>query len=114
MAVLKRVAPIFGAQDVDAALAFYRRLGFRVRAYPGGGYGFVARDDVEIHVDQLPEGAAASGQAYIWVDDADEVAATCRSAGADVRPPEDTPWGQHEGALVDPDGNVIRFGSPIG
>ena len=26
--------------------------------------------------------------------------------------PEDTEWGQHEGALVDPDGNVIRFGSP--
>ncbi len=27
--------------------------------------------------------------------------------------PEDTDWGQHEGAVVDPDGNVLRFGSPI-
>jgi uncharacterized glyoxalase superfamily protein PhnB len=27
--------------------------------------------------------------------------------------PEDTEWGQHEGALVDPDGNVLRFGSPM-
>jgi hypothetical protein len=26
----------------------------------------------------------------------------------------DTEWGQHEGAVVDPDGNVIRFGSPVG
>jgi len=28
--------------------------------------------------------------------------------------PEDTEWGQHEGAVVDPDGNVLRFGSPLG
>jgi hypothetical protein len=27
--------------------------------------------------------------------------------------PEDTEWGQREGALADPDGNVLRFGSPI-
>jgi hypothetical protein len=27
--------------------------------------------------------------------------------------PEDTEWGMHEGAVVDPDGNVIRLGSPI-
>ena len=35
------------------------------------------------------------------------------AVGADVHMPEDTEWGQHEGALVDPDGNVLRFGSPI-
>ena len=34
-------------------------------------------------------------------------------APTDVRPPEDTEWGQHEGVLIDPDGNMIRFGSPI-
>ena len=51
--------------------------------------------------------------AYLFVDDADRVAADWKSAGAEVHPPEDTEWGQHEGALVDPDGNVIRFGSPI-
>jgi hypothetical protein len=27
--------------------------------------------------------------------------------------PVDTEWGQHEGSVVDPDGNVIRFGSPM-
>lgn len=36
-----------------------------------------------------------------------------RSAGADVRAPEDTEWHQHEGVVIDPDGNVIRFGSPM-
>jgi glyoxalase/bleomycin resistance protein/dioxygenase superfamily protein len=52
--------------------------------------------------------------AYLYVTDADALAAEWRAAGAEVHGPEDTPWGQHEGALVDPDGNIIRFGSPIG
>jgi len=30
-----------------------------------------------------------------------------------VGPLEDTPWGQHEGVMIDPDGNIIRFGSPL-
>jgi uncharacterized glyoxalase superfamily protein PhnB len=54
-----------------------------------------------------------SGGAYLFVDDADDLAAEWRSAGVEVHPPEDTAWGQHEGAMVDPDGNVIRFGSPL-
>ena len=36
-----------------------------------------------------------------------------RDLDADMRLPEDTEWGQREGVLVDPDGNVIRFGSPM-
>jgi hypothetical protein len=35
-------------------------------------------------------------------------------AGAEVHGPVDTEWRQHEGAVVDPDGNVLRFGSPMG
>jgi uncharacterized glyoxalase superfamily protein PhnB len=36
-----------------------------------------------------------------------------QTAGLDVNMPEATEWGQHEGAVVDPDGNVLRFGSPL-
>jgi uncharacterized glyoxalase superfamily protein PhnB len=51
--------------------------------------------------------------AYLFVDDADQLASAWAAAGADVRTPEDTAWGQHEGVVLDPDGNIIRFGSPI-
>jgi uncharacterized glyoxalase superfamily protein PhnB len=51
--------------------------------------------------------------AYLFVEDADALARTWLAAGADVRLPQDTEWGQHEGVLVDPDGNVIRVGSPM-
>ena len=112
MATAHRIAPIFSVRDLDAALDFYQRLGFSVRAYAGGGYGFAHLDGLEIHVG-VPAKDHHPGSAYLFVDDADQLAAAWRAAGAEVHTPEDTEWGQHEGALVDLDGNVIRFGSPI-
>ena len=112
---LERIAPIFGVRDVDAALDHYRRLGFETRKYDGGDeYGFITRDGVEIHLGFDPSWNPESRHtAYLFVDDADALAREWREAGAEVHGPEDTEWGQHEGALVDPDGNVIRFGSPM-
>jgi len=115
MAVLQRVAPAFPVRDVRASLAHYDRLGFATREYVGGDYGYATRDGIEIHLGLAPARAEQSPRhsAYVWVDDADELAQEWRAAGAEVHGPEDTEWGQHEGAHVDPDGNVIRFGSPI-
>jgi hypothetical protein len=112
---LKRIAPVFAVREVTQSLALYHRLGFATREYDRGGYGFAVRDGVELHLGQLPvdDPRAIRGTAYVWVDDADQLTREWRSAGADVRAPEDTDWGQHEGVLIDPDGNVIRFGSPI-
>jgi catechol 2,3-dioxygenase-like lactoylglutathione lyase family enzyme len=116
MPVVKRAAPIFPVRDLAASLDHYRRLGFSVREYQGGGYGFANRDGIEIHLGVVPDhdSERARHSAYLWVDDADALAHEWLAVGAEVHMPEDTEWGQHEGALVDPDGNVLRFGSPIG
>ena len=115
MATLKRVAPIFPVRDLSASLAHYQRLGFATREYEGGGYGYVTRDGVEIHLGVVSDDhpSSAKHSAYLWVDDADALALAWRAAGAEVHLPEDTDWQQHEGAHVDPDGNVLRFGSPM-
>ncbi len=111
MKALKRIAPIFAVRDLDAAIAHYKRLGFSTRTYEGGGYAFASRDGIEIHLGVVPTADLRTGSAYLFVDDADRLAAEWLAAGVDVHSPEDTEWGQHEGAVVDPDGNVIRFGS---
>jgi catechol 2,3-dioxygenase-like lactoylglutathione lyase family enzyme len=116
MPVVKRAAPIFPVRDLAASLDHYRGLGFTVREHQGGGYGFANRDGIEIHLGVVPDpdSERARHSAYLWVDDADALAREWRAVGAEVHMPEDTEWGQHEGAVVDPDGNVLRFGSPIG
>jgi hypothetical protein len=116
MAVVTRAAPIFPVRDLGASLNHYRRLGFTVREYQGGGYGFANRDGVEIHLGVVPDADSERSRhsAYLWVDDSDELAHEWLAVGAEVHMPEDTEWGQHEGAVVGPDGNVLRFGSPIG
>jgi catechol 2,3-dioxygenase-like lactoylglutathione lyase family enzyme len=114
--VSTRIAPVFPVSDLDAALAYYRKLGFGVRRWRGGGYGFVTFDGAEIHLGVPPDPDARAERratAYLFVADADALARTWLAAGGDVRLPEDTEWGQHEGVLIDADGNVIRFGSPV-
>ena len=112
VAELKRIAPIFPVRDLGVALAHYALLGFTTREYAGGGYGYAARGDVEIHLGTSAN-AAGPASAYLYVDDADDLAHSWRSTGVAVHMPVDTEWGQREGAVFDPDGNVIRFGSPL-
>ena len=109
---LKRFAPIFPVRDLGVALAYYRLLGFRTREYQSGEYGFAVLGDVELHLGVAPQHTTPAS-AYLFVDDAAVLADRWLSAGADVRAPEDTEWGQHEGVVIDPDGNIIRFGSPV-
>ena len=113
MGTLERIAPIFAVRDLEVAMERYRRLGFATRVYEGGDYAFASRDGLEIHLGLVPESRLQTGSAYLWVDDADELAAAWRSTGVEVHSPVDTEWGQHEGAVGVPDGNVIRVGSPI-
>jgi hypothetical protein len=44
--MMERIAPIFAVRDLAAAMDFYERLGFAVRAYRGGGYGFASRGGI--------------------------------------------------------------------
>ena len=110
----ERIAPIFAVHDLGAAMEHYQRLGFAVRAHEAGGYGFASWHGIEIHLGVVSDDDRCTSAAYLFVDDADDLAAASRSAGVELHSPQDTEWGQHEGADVDLDGNVIRFGSPIG
>jgi hypothetical protein len=67
-----------------------------------------------IHLAQA-EGDEIAGQGifYIHRQDADRVAEEWRQAGIEVDGLRDENYGKREGSITDPDGNVIRFGSPI-
>jgi hypothetical protein len=78
-------------RDVATALEFYAGLGFATRAYEGAEYGFAILDDVELHLGGPPHRSEPTPHsAYLYVDDADELADRWMKAGADVRTPVDT------------------------
>ncbi len=99
--------------DMPRAADHYAKLGFEVTNFDAG-YAFADRGKLNLHLELAEEGGppAGAGILYIHCEDAQDVADEWRKAGLEVSGPEDKPWGQNEGSHVDPDGNIIRFGSP--
>jgi DNA-binding MarR family transcriptional regulator len=113
---LRRFSPIFGVRDLAAALAHYAALGFTVSPYEGGTeYGFADRDGTGLHLAADPAHDPARGRAYLYVRDADELYAQWSrpEIGGHTHPVGVMPYGLREGSHRDPDGNLIRFGSPV-
>jgi len=113
-ASLVGVEPIFVVADVPRAVAHYERLGFTT-SHHDSTYAFAHWDDLTIHLAGA-EGnpnQAGGGSLYIHVNDADALAESWRNAGLDVLGPDDYEYGKREGSHRDPDGNLIRFGSPL-
>jgi len=106
------VDPIFAVADMPRAVEHYKRLGFEI-SYHDEGYAFAQRRGLTLHLDLTDSPTPGGGLLYLHVDDADRLAEEWRAAGADVTEPQDFPWGKHEGSQTDPDGNTIRFGSPL-
>lgn len=109
-------AAVLPVGDLTRATAHYRDLGFDVEAYDGdAGYAFAALDDVRLHLAQVVDldPTANTSAVYLYVTDADALYARWRQARVAGRlsPPVDTEYGLREGSHLDPDGNLLRFGS---
>jgi uncharacterized glyoxalase superfamily protein PhnB len=104
--------PIFTVTDVQRAVDHYQRLGFSTSSHDET-YAFAHRDDLTIHLAHRDDPAKGPTALYLHVDDADQLAAAWRQAGMHVTGPEDFDYGKREGSHTDPDGNKLRFGSPL-
>jgi DNA-binding transcriptional MerR regulator len=112
-ATLRQAIPVLASLDIEATQRFYAdKLGFTaVALYPD--YGIVARDGVQIHfwlTDDADIPKATSCR--IDVDGVDQLYDEMRATGV-VHPNgvlTDQPWGLREFAVLDADGNLIKFG----
>lgn len=116
--VFDRLSPVFPVRDIDRAIEHYRKLGFSVRRYEGtDAYAFAERDGIELHLAQVDDLKPKRNMSavYLYVDDADALYREWSTAGIDGRlvEPSDTSYGLREGACLDRDANLIRFGSSI-
>jgi catechol 2,3-dioxygenase-like lactoylglutathione lyase family enzyme len=115
--VAEAVAPILPSRDLRATSAFYERLGYEEQGLWPGEYLIVTRGDIGLHFFHCPQldPYRSIAGCYLYVDDADAFYAqwrAARSAGRLVAP-VDTDYGLREGAHIDPDGNLLRFGSSL-
>ncbi len=111
----RRFSPIFPVRNLAAALAHYSALGFDTFACDGGEeYGFADREGTGLHLAADPD-PAHHASAYLYVRDADALYEewTRPGIGGRTRPVGPTPYKLREGSHTDPDGNLIRFGSPM-
>jgi uncharacterized protein len=115
------VAPGLPTTDMARTVEHYRRLGFTFTA-PGSdpvanaGFAIAERDGIELHfaVNQDHDPAHTATWIYLGVEDADRIAAEFAAAGVEVRrPPHNTDYKMRELAHVDPDNNLLLFGSPL-
>ena len=108
------VMPCLVVTDMSRSAEHFRQLGFSVKVI-GGTFALARRDDVELHL-SLGERHLGGGRgwAYLQVDDADALHREWHDAGiADMRAPTNAPYGMRDGSHVDPDGNLIMFGSRL-
>ena len=118
MTRLDTLAAVLPVRDLDDALGTYERLGFTVSRYTGdAAYGYARRDGVSLHLSEVGglDPLTSLVSVYLYVDSADDLHEEWSAAGVEGRhhAPSDTDYGLREGAYVDPDGNLLRFGSPM-
>ncbi len=113
---IKSTIPLLPAQDLRATEAFYVNLGFTRPGKWYDGYLILAREQIELHFWQCPDRAIAEQSGcYIRTQDADalhaEFAATMPwPGGAKLMDVADRAWGTREFYVIDPNGNLLRFG----
>ena len=106
------VEPIFSVKDVRRSLDHYERMGFSTSEHDAT-HASAHLDGVTIRLAEDAGERSAGGSIYLHVDDADRLAEAWRLAGLAVVGPEDLDHGGRQGSHTDPDGNRIRFGSPL-
>ena len=117
--MLTAICPIMPSRDFDRTIAFYGDLGFTL----GGRYDdylILKHGPIEVHFFRAPAHVAERSDhgAYIRLDDpvawSNEIAALGLPAMGIPRfmPAAVKPWGMLELAVIDPDGNLLRAGTP--
>jgi predicted enzyme related to lactoylglutathione lyase len=116
------VAPGIPTTDMARTVGHYQRLGFTF-SVPGSAappaeasFAIGERDGVALHFALKPDHdpSRTATWVYISVEDADELSAEFEASGAgQSRTPRDTDYKMRELAHIDPDGNLLLFGSPL-
>src|SRR5262249_30039657 len=117
-----RITPFMHVPDVDAAVAFFEKLGFKTY-YRFSDYAYVQRECAGVRILQNhgEDGAPPGNRRFAYYIDVENIEAISQELKpvldtmppADVHGPADKPYGQRELCILAPDGNLLVFGQSI-
>ena len=107
--------PVLPSPDLAASEAFYvDKLGFRAALSLPGVYLIVERDGCEIHFWPCGDNTELPRNSSCYVrGDTDALHADFAARGLQLAPPQDREWGMRELYVIDPHGNLLKFGEPV-
>lgn len=113
--------PVLPSRSLPRTIAYYERLGFEGELLANGTYAILTRGALELHFFPHPalDPAECYGGAYMRVAAVDALQAAFAPLGLPTQgiprlvPVEDKPWGMRELALIDEDGNLVKFGQVL-
>jgi catechol 2,3-dioxygenase-like lactoylglutathione lyase family enzyme len=108
---MEGMAPILHVADARASSEWYVQLGFEVESEHAFGPGWplyvrLRRGPAQLHLSEHRLDGGPVTHVYLYVEDVDSIIPAGTAA-------EDCPWGMREARLTDPDGNLVRVGSPL-
>lgn len=110
-ATIQATIPILASLDLDETVNFYtRRLGFTEKLRVEN-YLILSRDAAEIHFWLCDERHIAEHTScYVRAADTQAFYEEFSERGVRLRPPVSQPWGMKELYVIDPHGNLLKFG----
>ena len=114
---LQRAVPVLASLDIFKTVDFYKeRMGFDKEGWKDKDYAVIGRDHIELHFwkcssKKIPKNTSC----YIHVEDVDGLFKEMEANGVvhPNGPLTDQPWGMREFAVLDEDGNMIKFGQSL-
>jgi len=114
------VIPTLPSRSLPATIVFYGKLGFEGELI-GEEYAILSRGPIELHF--FPHPALKPDECYsgcyVRIENLDNLHSELLAAGLPehgiprLERVEDKPWGMREFALLDNDGNLLKFGKVL-
>ena len=112
MAGVRSTIPVLASLDIAQSRQFYaERLGFSCQQQ-APDYLIMARDGCELHFWLCNERHVAENTSCYVRADTEALHADFAQRGLPLAPPVVQPWGMKELYVIDPHGNLLKFGEP--
>lgn len=107
--------PVLASLDLAESVRFYvEQLGFEQRQYLPDRYAIVSRDGAEIHFWPCSQRLIAENTScYLRVTDVDALYREFLGRGVRLDAPQYCEWDMRELYVIDPHGNLLKFGQPV-